>query len=213
MFGVCNYIAVCVCIPCWVQWRLFVTFCWLHMVDLSDIVYAIKKRDPVLGRVFFRRMLDVNARSASGQTVLHVAAWCGRSDFVAFMCKNPHTDVDARDMHGTTALHGAALNLDLDIILCLMTAGADACALSTRRRTVLHFFALGVLTSGLSRRNRLGARVLRELLCVYTADIQAVSTFNDTARDVLVKANADDLVDCIDREVCTPGLSGYAFLP
>ena len=165
------------------------------------MLHAMKKRDFARACVLFKRMRNVNARNAHGATVLHTAAWCRRSEFVEFLCTHRCIDVDARDRHESTALHGAAVNLDLSSIRHLLIAGADPCALSTHGRTVLHFFALGVFASGQSRRKRLGMLVLHELLCVYTVDIEAVTEFNETARDVLVKAKADDLLDCLDREV------------
>jgi len=66
----------------------------------------------------------ISLRTASGQTLLHLAAFLGFAGLVGFLVRHG-VDLDARDRNGYTALHFAALALEKVCARILVRAGAD----------------------------------------------------------------------------------------
>eukprot|EP00953_Heterococcus_sp_UTEX-ZZ885_P000172 360-Heterococcus_DN1.PRE.2 len=88
---------------------------------------------------------DVHARTVTGQTPLHCAA-DSAADSVVQLLLQRGADVDARDDDCTTPLMGLC---SLATVKLLVAAGADATALDTKHKTVLHQQAFNGACAGM----------------------------------------------------------------
>ena len=71
--------------------------------------------------------MALNARNRDGDTILHACAKAGYTDAVQLLLQEgtPHLDIDAVTAGGFTALAYASRGGFLDIVIKLVTAGAD----------------------------------------------------------------------------------------
>ncbi|KAL0956331.1 hypothetical protein HGRIS_002483 [Hohenbuehelia grisea] len=76
----------------------------------------------------------ISHSNASGQTLLHLAAFLGFNSLVSCLIRH-RADLDARDRNGCTPLHLAAMTSHLECAKLLYEAGADAQIVNARGKT------------------------------------------------------------------------------
>jgi len=86
---------------------------------------------------FLKRGADMNRKNDQGDTVLHIAASLGRTDFAELLIAHG-ADVNVRNKFGETPLHVAASAGSKDVLALLIAKGADLNATNPRGRTPLH---------------------------------------------------------------------------
>ena len=95
---------------------------------------------------------DVNVKSVSGQSFLHIACQKGYVDFIKTAIVKYKADVNARDRNKNTPLHVAALHGNEPLIFALInTFGCDINTRDYLGRSALHLACLSGNSSLISR--------------------------------------------------------------
>lgn len=65
-----------------------------------------------------------SVKDSSGRTALHVAASCGKTEIIKYLCEHKHLNLNMRDLEsGYTALHRSIFYGKIDAAVCLMKLG------------------------------------------------------------------------------------------
>jgi ankyrin repeat protein len=86
-------------------------------------------------------LLSTDAASThnrNGMTPLHAASGKGRLGTVQYLLSTAKYDVDARDINDETALHYACIHGHIQVVQCLIEAGANVEAMNELGSTALH---------------------------------------------------------------------------
>jgi ankyrin repeat protein len=66
--------------------------------------------------LLIEKMAELNARTQSGETALHLCCKSGNFDIVRTLTRMPETFVDIEDSRGNTPLHFAALSNSMKVV-------------------------------------------------------------------------------------------------
>ncbi|KAK3435229.1 putative ankyrin repeat protein RF_0381 [Eucalyptus grandis] len=86
--------------------------------------------------------LAVNSRDKHSRTPLHLAAWSGQAQVVAYLCQNK-ADVGAAAMDDMGAIHFAAQKGHLEVVRTLLSSGVSIKASNRKGFTPLHYAVQG----------------------------------------------------------------------
>ncbi|CAJ1930938.1 unnamed protein product [Sphenostylis stenocarpa] len=86
--------------------------------------------------------LAVNSRDKHSRTPLHLAAFSGQAEVVAYLCKHK-ADAGASAMDDMAAIHFASQKGHLEVVRALISAGASLKAFTRKGMTSLHYAVQG----------------------------------------------------------------------
>ncbi len=90
----------------------------------APLYWAVKNGNTSMVKLLIAKGADVNARTSSGETALHVAAEQGNQEILRSLL-DAKADVTVKTVEGNTPLHNAARSNLPDNIRLLLAAGAD----------------------------------------------------------------------------------------
>lgn len=65
-----------------------------------------------------------SVRDACGRTALHVAASCGKTEIINWLCRSRHLNINTKDLESSyTALHRSVFYGKINATVCLMKLG------------------------------------------------------------------------------------------
>lgn len=114
-------------------------------IGFSPFFLACRKGNlKAVKKILSLRMMEIQElKEPDGYSGLHLAAFNGNKDVVAYLVKQPLTEIDVRTKEGRTALHLACAEGYLGIMTVLVDGGADASSVDASKKNCLHIYLEG----------------------------------------------------------------------
>ena len=159
----------------------FYTHCIHNNINVND-------RINVLAALIASGKIDINAKSACGNTVLHEALYRDYIDLILLLLDNNiFLDVNIKDSQGNIPLHIAlSHDISIKIIRAILEKTTDVNIKNSQGNTPLH----------IALSNNINVMIIHELL-EKGADVNAKDKFGNTLIDVARKCKNDKIMELL----------------